>query len=112
MKHLIKHKARPWGQEVWFTQDPKTLRRLSKRFGFSCSDADDAVGVLWTTSGPYVLWVDPKATASTLVHECCHATLNILTYCGVDPVASKGEPCCYTLDSMVDAFLPHLKTTN
>lgn len=107
MKHITRYRADPWRQEVWFTQDRKTLKRLGKRFDLNL-DLTGSLGACWTTKGPYVLWVQPGAPVPILTHECTHATLNILDYVGIDPRSADGEPMCYTLQRMLETFIPRL----
>ncbi len=107
MPHLHKYDAHPWGQRVWFTQDEKTLRRVAKNWQLNV-DLEGSLGLCWSSTGPYVIWVKPGCTAPILVHECTHAALAILEYCGIDPRSGDGEPMCYLLQRMLEAFLPHL----
>jgi hypothetical protein len=110
MKHVVKHDAAPWaGQSVWFTQDLKTLRRLCKTAKVPC-DVEGSNGVMITTKGPYLIYVRPGASVTSLVHETAHAAMDILEYCGVDPRQAQGEPFCYTQQAMLTTFLPHFKS--
>jgi hypothetical protein len=108
MKNVIKHPVDPWGREVWFTQDPKALEALGKKFGLN-TDREGSLGLCWGTSTRViVIWVEPGAGHGVLAHECCHAALDIIDYAGMNPAAANGEPTCYTLQRMIEAFTPHL----
>lgn len=108
MKNIHKHPADPWGREVWLTQDYQTLKKLGDRFDLDI-DTATSDGLCWGTAGPViVIWVRPGAPVDVLVHECTHATLDILDWVEIDPLSARGEPMCYTLQRMVAAFIPHL----
>lgn len=108
MKHVIKHQVDPWGLEVWFTQDTKALEALGKQFNLHI-ETKDSLGLCWGTSTRViVIWVEPGAGQGVLAHECCHAALDIIDYVGFNPTAANGEPMCYTLQRMIEAFTPHL----
>jgi hypothetical protein len=111
MRTVHKYQAHPWGRSVWMTQDPSALRILAKRFQLSLEDLTTSEGLCWETQGPTVIWVSPGSGVDVLVHECTHATLDILEYAGINAHAAEGEPMCYTLQRMVSAFLPHLQST-
>jgi hypothetical protein len=111
MKNVHKYLAHPWGREVWFTQDPKALAALGKKFSLNVGTetTDDSLGLCWGTSTRViVIWVRPGASSSVLAHECCHAALDILDYAGMNPAHANGEPMCYTLQRMLEQFTPHL----
>lgn len=111
MKHAVHHQASPWaGQSVWFTQDRGTLKTLAKRFKFDPALDRYTRGCMWTTKGPYVIYVKPGSPLSSLVHETAHATMDILDFVGIDPRQAEGEPFCYTQQRMLEAFLPHFKS--
>lgn len=41
---------------------------------------------------------------AALAHELSHCILHTFEFCGIDPIASKGEPFCYMLSQlMIDA---------
>lgn len=102
------YSAHPWAQYVIFTQDPTALKALGRTYELNL-DLTDTDGACWNTKRPYVIWVKPGAGVPVLVHECTHATLNILKYCGIDPQSADGEPMCYTLQRMLECFLPQLQ---
>ncbi|SAK95822.1 hypothetical protein AWB76_07203 [Caballeronia temeraria] len=107
MKNVIKHQAHPWGREVWFTQDQKALEALGRKFDLN-TNTEGSLGLCWGTSGPLIIWIRPGAGHGVMAHECCHAALDILDYAGMNPAHSNGEPMCYTLQRMIEAFTPHL----
>lgn len=111
MTPAVSYKAHPWGQEVLFTQDEVTLRKLGIKYDLQTSDIEGSYGCCWTPAkGPYVLWIQPGQGPAILSHECAHATFGILKHCGIDPASSDNEPFCYTLQRMLEQFLPHLIT--
>ena len=49
----------------------------------------------------YVIWY---TSPHTLAHELSHVILHVFERCGIDPIASGGEPFCYMLSQlMLDA---------
>jgi hypothetical protein len=108
MKNVHKYLAEPWGREVWFTQDPKALEALGKKFNLDTTTAG-CHGLCWgTPTRVIVIWVEPGQGVDVLAHECCHAALDIIDYAGFNPAAANGEPMCYSLQRMVAAFAPLL----
>jgi len=108
MKHVVKYQAHPWGREVWFTQNDKALEKLGDQFDLDL-ERDTCNGLCWGTAGNIVvIWVRPGASVGVLAHECTHAALDILKYCGINAHDADGEPMCYTIQRMVDTFSPHL----
>jgi hypothetical protein len=109
MKNVHKYLAHPWGREVWFTQDDKALEALGKKFDLNLKGREESLGLCWGTAfDVIVIWVRPGAGVDVLVHECCHAALDIIDYAGFNPAAANGEPMCYSLQRMVAQFTPHL----
>lgn len=107
MKDVVTYQAHPWGQLVFFTQSDKALKKLGATYNLPL-DREDCLGLCWNTSGPYIIWVKQGEGAAILAHECGHVVLEILGYVGADPRQANGEPFCYTLQRMLETFLPHL----
>ncbi|MGC3025849.1 hypothetical protein ACPUER_11965 [Burkholderia sp. DN3021] len=108
MKKVHEHRADPWGCRVLFTQDSAAMRRLARQYDLSFSPDPETEGLCWNAGSTFVIWVARGAGAGALVHECTHASLDILDWAGITAHQGQGEPMCYTLQRMVERFLPHL----
>lgn len=84
--------AAPYGIRVTFTANRKTFERWVQ------CDTTGAAGMCSdvTARGVYVGVFDRNP--ATLVHECVHAALAILTYCGIDATNDRGEVLAYLTD--------------
>jgi hypothetical protein len=76
-------------------------RRLCRKYNVQFPVGTEGFEV---DAGPVVLVVVLDGRLDTLVHECCHACLDILGNAGINPRASHGEPLCYLLDNMFEHF--------
>lgn len=112
MKNVHEHPAAPWGCKVLFTQDEAAMRKLAKHYDLSFNRDPDTDGLCWSTGSTFIVWVAPGAPVQVLAHECGHATLDILDWVGINAHHANGEPMCYTLQRMLEAFLPHLLPQN
>jgi len=84
--------AAPYGIRVTFTASRKTFERRVR------CDTTGAAGMCSdvTAKGVYVGVFDRNP--ATLVHECVHAALAILSYVGIDVRNDRGEALAYMTD--------------
>lgn len=75
--------------EILFKEPDILTCAQGGRFSGGCGKDD-----MWT----YLIWA---AAPHTLAHEASHVVLHVFQRCGIDPVASGGEPFCYLLSQIL-----------
>lgn len=92
----VRLRIEPYCYSLIATDDRKTFSRLT---------GEDTIGSLGMCSthkkdnSILVLGVFDDEVA-TLVHEIVHIVLRVFELCGVDPIASSGEPMAYLTDNL------------
>ena len=103
-KNKIELSLRPYPGSLTFTFTLKEYHKAYKKmFGF----ADDAEFNVASgrfcgkrTKGVWQFLIRAK-NQETIAHEIAHVILELFSYCGIDPVASRGEPFCYMLSQLI-----------
>ena len=99
--------AHPYGMTIRFALSQREADRLGKRYNI---DTAGAAGWTIITNGVCLLAVcDGKQ--STLVHECIHAAVEILTRVGIDPLSNDAEPLTYLSEYIFEHISRELART-
>lgn len=104
-KDVIEYTAAPYGVKVLYALTEKALAKLAEEYWFDPSP--DSAGICFNRGTTMVIRVRDDHP-STLMHECCHASLAIMAHVGINPCEANGEPMCYLLEHMWQFFMAHL----
>lgn len=95
---------RPYNGRLWFAPTQKSYHEAHQMIFktpdvLTCATEGRFAGGegkdgMWT----YLIWAE---TPHILAHEVSHAVLHTFERCGIDPIASGGEPFCYMLSQII-----------
>lgn len=110
---MIKLKTHPYPVNIWFATDWGSFnRKRSSLWKLPLLENDGEWGMCshGDSGKEQIVGIfvreQPEAT---LMHECCHAAINVMDYVGIPITGGSQEAFCYFADSIFNQCLTHMR---